>query len=191
MPPKKKFSKQQIIDVAFDIAKIEGIDKITIRKVATQLGSSIAPIYVNFEDVTDLIEGVIGKVVEVSQQILSEQSSGNPFRDIGIASIRFAREYPQLFRDLVLSGNDYMKKHDGGMTEELIKLMKQDPDLEDFTNDELKDILMKMKVFQTGLSVMVANQLLPENMSENEMVEMLNSAAEDVVIAARLRKKEK
>lgn len=98
MPPEKKFSKRQIIDAAFDIAKAEGMEKTTIRKVATELGSSIAPIYVNFNDVNELIGGVIQKVMNVSEQLLIEQNSGNPFRDIGVASIRFAKQHPQLFR---------------------------------------------------------------------------------------------
>ncbi|MFK4997460.1 TetR/AcrR family transcriptional regulator [Bacillus sp. N9] len=62
MPPKKKFSKEQIIDAAFEIAKEEGVSNITIRKVANQLGSSIAPIYVNFKDVDELIYEVIKKL---------------------------------------------------------------------------------------------------------------------------------
>lgn len=41
MPPKKKFSEEQIIDAAFEIAKTEGMDSITIRKVAFQMGLSI------------------------------------------------------------------------------------------------------------------------------------------------------
>lgn len=61
MPLKPKFTKEQIIDSAFQIAKEEGIDKITIRKVANHLGSSSAPIYVNFKDVQELKRAVIKK----------------------------------------------------------------------------------------------------------------------------------
>ena len=50
MAPKKKYSKEKIIDSAFEVARIEGIDSITIRKVAEKMGSSIAPIYVNFNE---------------------------------------------------------------------------------------------------------------------------------------------
>ena len=37
MPPKKKFSKEQIVDKAFEIAKTEGIDSITARRIAEEL----------------------------------------------------------------------------------------------------------------------------------------------------------
>jgi len=191
MPPKTKFSKQQIIDVAFEIAKSEGIENITIRKVAKDLGSSIAPIYVNFNDVDELIGSVIQKVVELSQQILHEQDSGKPFRDIGMAGFRFAKEYPLLFKDFVMNSQSYMKDYDEGMGDELILHMQKDPDLEGFTEEELREILMKMKIFQTGLSIMVANRLFTEDVSDEWMVEILDSTASDVIVATRLRKKVK
>lgn len=93
MPPRPKFSKEQIINSAFHIAKTEGLDNVTIRKIADHLGSSSAPIYVNFNDVDEVKRAVIHKVVELSQQMLQEHQSGNPFRDIGIASLKMAMEY--------------------------------------------------------------------------------------------------
>ena len=186
MAPPKKYTRQKIIDTAFEIAKSEGIDAITIRKVAAKLGSSIAPIYVNFTDVEQLIQEVIAKTLEVSREFLSEQQSGEPFRDIGIASIRFAKEYSVLFRDLVMKNNSHMKYNEAHVNI-LLQQMKSDPLLEGFSDEELKQILLKMQIFQTGLSVMVANDLLPDDFNEEKMIEMLDSTAEDVITAARLR----
>lgn len=188
MPPKPKFSKEQIIDAAFEIAKLEGMDSITIRKVAEKLGSSIAPIYVNFKDVEELIGEVIHKIFELSRRKLAEQRTGNPFRDIGAASLRFAKEYPVLFRDLVMKNNAYMNNYDNEMGV-LVEQMKQDPELESFSDEELRAILLKMRIFQLGLSVMVVNGLLSEDFDEEREVEMLESTAVDIMAAARLRKK--
>ena len=186
MAPKTKFTKEHIIDAAFEIARTEGVDAITIRKVADQLGSSIAPIYVNFKEAGELIEEVYKKTYEISRQILQEQNSGNPFNDIGVASIRFAREYPVLFRDLVMKKND-QAKHNEEETQGFLKMMRMDPNLNGLSDDELQVILLKMIIFQVGLSVMVANELLPGDYSEEQMVQLLNSAAEDVISAAKRR----
>ena len=43
MGPKVKFTREQIIDTAFEIAQTEGIDSITMRKIAEKMGSSVAP----------------------------------------------------------------------------------------------------------------------------------------------------
>ena len=188
MGPKVKFTKEQIIDAAFEIAKTEGIDGITMRKIAEQMGSSVAPIYVNFKNVDELNEALIERIISVSQQLLSEESSGNPFHDIGRASLRFASEYSTIFRDLVMTNNSRIKVYDEKIIPALIEQMKKDPELEGFTVDELKTILLKMKIFQLGLSVMVANGLLPKDYEIQDLMDLLSSAANDVILSARLSK---
>ncbi len=188
MGPKIKFTKEQIIDAAFEIANTEGIDNITMRKIAEKMGSSVAPIYLNFKDVNELIEALMDRIVGVSQQLLIEESTGNPFDDIGRASLRFAREYSVLFRNLVMKNNSYMKGYNEQMLPVLIQEMKNDPELEGFTVDELNTILLKMRIFQLGLSVMVANGLLPEDYKNQDLMDILSSTADDVILSARIRK---
>lgn len=188
MPPKNKFTMDQIIDAAFGIAKTEGIDSITIRKVADQLGSSIAPIYVNFKDVEELKRTVVKKIVQMSQQMIIEENSGNQFRDIGIASLRMAKEYPVLVRDFVLKPNEYFQGYDEEMGSDLVELMKKDADLEGFTDEELMMILFKMRAFQMGLTIMIANGLLPKEYDLEKMIAVSDNVAEDVIMAARMRK---
>ncbi|GAB6926606.1 hypothetical protein JCM10914A_05890 [Paenibacillus sp. JCM 10914] len=188
MPPKKKFSEEQVVDAAFNVAKTEGIDNITIRKVAELLGSSIAPIYVNFTDVEELKRAVIKKVSQLSHQLIAEQNTGSPFGDIGAASLQFAKEYPVLIRDFIMKPNEYLQDYDQSMGAELVSHMKTDPELEGFTDEELAMILFKMRVFQVGLSIMVANGLLPPEIDLKKMNEISNSAAEDVIIGTRFRK---
>lgn len=188
MGPKIKFTKEQIIDAAFEIAKTEGIDNITMRKIAEKMGSSVAPIYVNFKNNDELIEALIERITSISQQLLSEESTGNPFYDMGRASLRFAIEYSVLFRDLVMKNNNYVKEYDEKMLPALIEEMKKDPELEGFTADELKTILLKLRIFQLGLSVMAANGLLPKDYEMQDLMEILSSTAEDVIRSARLSK---
>ena len=192
MGPKSKFSKEQIIDAAFEIARSNGMDSITIRGVAEKLGSSVAPIYVNFKDIDELLQAVVRKVFDIGQQILAEQlekNSGSPFLDIAMASLRFAKEYSALFRDLMMKKNNYMDNYDQDMAPMIIQEMKKDEDLKDFTEEELMTILFKMRVCQLGLSVMVANDLLPKDFNEEKMLDILNSTASDVIIATRMGNK--
>lgn len=70
----------------------------------------------------------------------------------------------------------------------LIEEMQKDPELKGFTIDELKIILLKMRVFQLGLSMMVANSLLPKEYKKQNMMDILASTADDVIMSAKLRK---
>lgn len=188
MGPKTKFTREQIIDAAFDIAQTEGIDGITMRKIAEKMGSSVAPIYVNFKNIDELIEALFEKIINISRMILKEEDTGNSFRDIGVASLRFAMENSVIFRDLVIKSGKYMQGYDEKMVPVLVEEMQKDPELKGFTIDELKTILLKMRIFQLGLSIMAANSLLPKDFSKQDMMDILSSTADDVIMSAKLRR---
>jgi AcrR family transcriptional regulator len=188
MGPKVKFTREQIIDTAFEIAQTEGLDSITMRKIAKKMGSSVAPIYVNFKNVDELNEALMAKILSISRELLREENTGNPFHDIGIASLRFAVEYSAIFRDLVIKSGKYMQGYDEKMMPTLIEEMQKDPVLNGFTVEELKTILLKVRIFQLGLSIMAANGLLPKEYNKQAMIDILSSAADDVILSAKIRR---
>jgi AcrR family transcriptional regulator len=187
MPPKRKYSKEQIIEKAFEIAKDKGIESITIRKVAKKLNSSVAPIYVNFDNADELIQAVIEKTSKLGEELIYEQNTGEPFKDIGLASIKFAREYPVLYWDLLKNQGEYMNDYDQSIGNTIIKEMKKDENLKEFSDEKLKEILLKMRVVQTGISVMLSSGLLPEEFNEKSEEELLDSLAADIVYAVKNR----
>lgn len=188
MPPKNKFTKEQIIETAFEIAKEEGIDSITIRKIADNLGSSIAPIYVNFKDVEELKEAVISKIYGIGNSILQEQNTGDVFLNIGIASVKFAKDYSVIFKDLILKNNGYLDNYDEQLGNNIIQEMKKDEDLKEFSEEELKTLLMKMQVFQAGLSIMATNESFALKLTDEKIIEMLSDTGEDIVNGMKNRR---
>jgi AcrR family transcriptional regulator len=188
LPPKNKFTKEQIIETAFEIAKEEGIDSITIRKIADNLGSSIAPIYVNFKDVEELKEAVISKIYEIGNSILQEQNTGDVFLNIGIASVKFAKDYSVIFKDLILKNNGYLDNYDEQLGNNIIQEMKKDEDLKEFSEEELKTLLMKMQVFQAGLSIMATNESFALKLTDEKIIEMLSDTGEDIVNGMKNRR---
>jgi len=187
MAPKNKFSKEQIINIAFDIAEKEGIEGITVRKVAERLGSSVAPIYVNFKDGKELLQAVIDKTRAIAITMTKEEYTDIPFLNIGIGTIRFAREYSVLFKDMVLK-NINSVGDDMNSKAQMIKQMKQDKTLQGFTDEELLLMLFKMSIFTHGLSIMAANNLISDNYNEKKLIELLEDTGKDIIMAARLRK---
>lgn len=186
MAPKNKFSKEQIIEIAFDIGKKEGIDSITVRKVAQILGSSVAPIYVNFKDCNELLQSVINKTKDIAINMIKEEYTDIHFLNIGIGTLRFAREYKVLFKDMVLKNINCVGEDMNSRTQ-MIQQMKQDKMLQDFTDEELLLILLKMSIFTHGLSIMVANNLISENYNEQKLIELLEDTGKDIIMAASLK----
>lgn len=187
MAPKVKFTREQIIDAAFEIAQTEGIDAITMRKIAKKMNSSVAPIYVNFKDVNELNEALMERIISTSLQFLKEENSVNPLIKMGKACLRFAMEYSVIFRDLVAKNGKYMQGYDVKMMPTLVEEMQKDAELKGLPVYELKKIILKVIIFQLGLSIMAANSLLPEEFNKQDMMDILSSATDDVIMSAKLR----
>lgn len=114
------------IGTTIRIACRNGMEGITVRKIAAELGSSIAPVYVNFSDLEEVRDAVVEQIVNISRNILDESDTGQPFRDIGIASVRFARRYPVISRDLTLRPNRYLETYRSLMDDPLTERMEAD-----------------------------------------------------------------
>ena len=106
MPPKPKFTREQIIDAAFQIADAEGVDKLTARELGKKLGSSSRPIFTVFKDMDELKTEVRKKAYSVLQGYLAEAEHYQPlYKQAVKETIRFAVEHPNLFDIVFLSEN--------------------------------------------------------------------------------------
>jgi hypothetical protein len=47
----------------------------------------------------------------------------------------------------------------------------------------LKEAFFKIRIFQTGLSTMIANGLLPKDFDEEKQIELLDSFSKDLLIS--------
>ena len=189
MPPKTKFDKNAIVDAAFEVAKEKGLSGITARNVANRLQSSVAPIYVNFSTIEELIEAVVQRVFAISEEMLSNQKGESLFEKIGKASLAFAREFPVLFRDLSIQPNPYLASYET-IENTMIAALSEDEVMQGWTLKERKRLLLKMRVFQMGLSVMVSNGHVPKWLGNQEVDELLMEVGDDILIAQQIKRKE-
>lgn len=104
MPPKAKFTREEILDMALRITKEQGIDAVTARELGNRLGSSARPIFTVFESMDEVKELVILRSKELYGQYIEEGLKNQlAFKGVGMAYIRFAIEQPKLFQLLFMS----------------------------------------------------------------------------------------
>lgn len=107
MPPKAKFTPEEILRAALDITREHGIGAVTARELGNRLGSSARPIFTVFKSMEEVRELIILKSKELYGQYVEEGLKSKPsFRGVGIAYIRFAMEEPRLFQLLFMSPVD-------------------------------------------------------------------------------------
>ena len=104
MPPKCKFTREEIIDAALDLTREEGFNALTARGLGAKLGSSPKPIFTIFEN----MEAVQNEVQKAAKALYAEYVQVGlqqkiAFKGVGTQYILFAIKEPKLFRLLFMS----------------------------------------------------------------------------------------
>ncbi len=172
MPAITIFSKETIIDTAFNIACEEGLDHLTIRHIAKKMRSSIAPIYVNFEHIEDLKKAVLDKAQGIFYEMIHASDHEDLFLRYAIASISFSKAYPKLYDAFLLSEDHPLetKKNVLGM----IETAKKDPKCKDLDTPSLMTYIISMQALQIGLSIMARKSYYHSFLSDQEMIKLLD-----------------
>ncbi len=103
MPPKFKFTRDQIIDACFELARTNGLKAVTARGVAAKLGSSSKVLYSSFSDMDDVENAVIERAKEYYKTYVDEGLKDPlPFKGVGEKYIQFAKKEPKLFNILFM-----------------------------------------------------------------------------------------
>ncbi len=104
MPPKAKFTKDQIIDEALNIVREEGAEALTARALGRRLGSSACPIFTVFENMDEVQYGTLKAAKSLYAKYVQKGLGETPaFKGVGMQYIRFAMQEPKLFQLLFMS----------------------------------------------------------------------------------------
>lgn len=106
MPPKPKFTREQIVQAAYALARSEGIDAVMAREVGKRLGSTASPIFTVFSGMSELKQEVYLLAKRRCIEYLSEAFDYRPaFKAFGMRWIHFAIREPHLYALLILRGS--------------------------------------------------------------------------------------
>jgi AcrR family transcriptional regulator len=104
MPPKAKFTKEQITQTALDIIRENGTDSLTARALADKLGSSACPIFTVFKNMEEVQQSVMEKAKALYKEYVDRGLAEVPaFKGVGTQYIHFAINEPNLFQLLFMT----------------------------------------------------------------------------------------
>lgn len=154
MPPKAKFTREQIIQAAVDVTREQGISAVTAREVGKQLGTSSTPVFVAFGNMEDLKNEVFKEVELQYSRYIDEGLNYTPmFKAFGLRMIEYAREFPNLFKVLFMNSIESNKNYDDMIlnfpsAEICLKAIKEQTKL-----DDARVELLFKQVLVTGLGI--------------------------------------
>lgn len=156
MARKESVTREDILSNAFEMAREEGMENVTTRKIADRAGCSTQPIYRIYRNMDELVEAIYERAILFYNDFVShcEKVDDTPFVNMGLAYIKFAEKEKNLFRLL------FMSKEHGGKT--LYELLNADKnfvveEINKARNQGAKDpsgIFMEMWIMIHGIAGM-------------------------------------
>ena len=168
MPPKETYTKQHVIQAAFEIVREKGLHELTARRVAERLHCSTAPVYSHFQSMHDLERVVIKRAKDLLFEYATRPYTDRIFLNMGTGIVLFARDQRELFRALFLERRvfgDILAEFRSG----LLDKMRTDEPFASMTEEERKALLDTMWIFTHGYAALICVGLIEETNQEQIM----------------------
>jgi len=107
MPPKQRFTREEVIDAALNIARRDGISAVTARDLGKRLGCSSSPVFTAFRNMDEVIAETVKAARELYNGYVEKGlAEENTFKGVGMQYIRFAKNEPRLFAILFMTAGE-------------------------------------------------------------------------------------
>lgn len=163
MPPKPKYTREEVIKVAFEMTREMGFDSVTTRGIGKRLGTSATPIFTLFKNMHEVQLEVRKLAMKEFENYVADALTYTPaFKQFGVRMIEFATKEPKLFQIL------YMQEHEESVNfEEMIlelgdtanvcmDVMQEDYEL---TKEEAEMLFKGAWLHTFSICVLVANKV--------------------------------
>lgn len=181
MPPKCRFTREEIIQAALDLTAEKGVGALTARGLAQRLGSSAKPIFGLFANMEEVQQEVVKAAnLRYQEYLRQDMSAGRypPYKASGMAYIRFAREQKELFKLLFMRDRTHEEKAAGDELEALLGLIQKNMGL---SRDDAYCFHLEMWIYVHGIATMIATAYLEWDM------DFISDALTDAYQGLRLR----
>lgn len=178
MPPKAKYTREEIIQKAFEIAREKGIDAVVARELAKALGTSSSPIFTAFKNMEELQQEVRKVALQEFESYVADALNYTPaFKYVGMKMIEFAMREPKLFQLVYMREHEDSQTYDmligelGDTVEVCVEIMQNDYEL---SRPEAELLFKQVWMHTFGICALVAGRVChftPEEISEMLSVE--------------------
>lgn len=189
MPPKAKYTREEIIDAAYEILRTEGEEALTAREVGKRLGTSSSPIFTVFSNMGELKDEALKRAETTFKEYMSVAENFYPaYKKRGMQWIKFAAEEPVLFSVL------FMKRSIGDGDDAFFSALEntvfdKDKDIKYIIHDykaspqQAEHLFKQMWIFSYGMCVLAATGVC--KFSEDEIVKSLGEMFKGTVFVIK------
>lgn len=175
MPPKAKFTKEEIVQIAFEMTREKGFGSVTARELGKRLGTSATPIFTVFQNMYEVQMEVRKLAMKEFEKYVADALNYTPaFKQFGTQMIQFAMKEPQLFRILYMEVNeesqsfDEMLKELGEPAKVCMDVIQRDYEV---SKEDAVRLFRQAWIFTFSISVLLVNKIC--HFSSEEIMDMI------------------
>ena len=175
MPPKARFTKEQITKAALGIVSEKGAQALTAKELGAALGTSTTPIFTVFHSMQEVQDAVMLAAMERFEEYAHKAAHLGPvFKQVGMQMILFAKEEPKLYQLIFMSSIseaqtfDDIYTHLGSVADECLDVLQKDYDLR---KDDAKTMFEHVWIHTFGIGALCATGVC--DFSHEQIAEML------------------
>ena len=175
MPPKPKFTKEEIIATALELVSEKGMEALTARELGVRLGSSARPIFTVFNSMEEVQEEVRTAALRRFEGYAQKAMDYTPvFKQVGMQMILFAIEEPKLYQLLYMSENagatdfDGIVERLGDVAHLCVDVIQRDYGL---NKEDAKTLFEHVWIYTFGIGALCATGMC--RFSQEEIIQML------------------
>ncbi len=164
MPPKFKFTRDEIITTALNIVRENGIKNLTARSLAEKLGSSPKVIFGSFSGMEEVFQEVFASADKLYNFYISESMKTQEYpiyKASGLGYIRFAKEEKELFKLLFMRDRTTGKIIDDRESiRPILEVIMKNLDVDE---DAAVAFHLQLWIYVHGIATMIATNYLDWN----------------------------
>ncbi len=180
MPPKTRFSNEDIISAAFAVLRKKGWEEVSARSIAKTLKSSTTPIYTYLKSMKNLESELVKEALQLLRRYQEEVNTGDKFLNLGVGYILFAMKEKFLFRFL----HDEKRmglyfRHGEKIWNADLNMLNEYALMQSFSQEQKERFHFSSWIFSHGLASLINNSLyqhVPEMKSEKQIIAFLAEA---------------
>ena len=177
MPPKPKFTKEEIVRAALDVVSRKGVEALTAKELGNALGSSARPIFTVFNSMKEVQDEVRAAAMQRFESYAKQSMPGMPlFKQVGMQMVLFGAREPKLYQLLFMQENRNAVSFDdvfgelGPTAEECVRMIQVEYDL---TETEAKLLFENVWIYTFGVGALCATRVC--HFSEETLGQMLST----------------
>lgn len=175
MPPKARFTKEQITQAALGVVSEKGAQALTAKELGAALGTSTTPIFTVFHSMQEVQDAVMLAAKERFEEYAHKAAYLGPvFKQVGMQMILFAKEEPRLYQLIFMSSIkeaqtfDDIYSHLGSVADDCLDVLQKDYDL---SKDNAKTLFEHVWIHTFGIGALCATGVC--DFSHEHIAEML------------------